>query len=576
MAFGLKNFLFKGGALSPYSRPEDVRQTLADRGVKAGLTGEIAFMAEAGGSMERDLSSTISSSVVMIALLFWIMYRRIVPLLWIVTALAIVLGITAGIGALVLGEISAMNLGFAAIVIGLVVDYGVLIHVERRAGEPAGLVRRRVARSILGAAVTTAAVFLVLTLSSFLGLRELGALVAIGVTTGAAVMLSLIPMSQPGRERAVENPQGDKRSPSKTTSIPLATLGLGIVACSILVLFWKGLPGFDGTSAPLRPRNSEAMAAMERIEGLSSTAKAPLLLTAPDMAALRARAIEIAKDERTWLPVAFLPDSEAQRSNRPWIEKIAADEAAIEAGAVDAGFTPESLVLFRSVTSALRTALGKPWPLALPEAPGADLITRFVSAPGAITSETKAPPTVAVLGWTASPSPPSGPGIHLPQWERLGPALSAIAREDALRKMLPLCLILLGVLFGVLRRWQDALLGVASLAAGFLIWFAVMRLTGQRWNLASIAAIPLLLGTGIDYSIHMLLALQREGGDTARARAVTGRAVIFCALSTCVGFGSLLLATNGALSSLGSACATGLGVMMIVAVGLLPDWRRRN
>jgi predicted RND superfamily exporter protein len=140
--------------------------------------------------------------------------------------------------------------------------------------------------------------------------------------------------------------------------------------------------------------------------------------------------------------------------------------------------------------------------------------------------------------------------------------------------MLPLCVLLLGVLFVVLWRWQDVLLAVASLAAAFAIWFAVMSLSGQQWNLASIAAIPLLLGTGIDYSIHMLLALQREEGDTARARSVTGRAVIFCALSTCAGFGSLLLATNGALSSLGAACATGLGVMMIVAVGFLPEWRR--
>ena len=49
----------------------------------------------------------------------------------------------------------------------------------------------------------------------------------------------------------------------------------------------------------------------------------------------------------------------------------------------------------------------------------------------------------------------------------------------------------------------------------------------------------LLLGTGVDYGIHMMLALRRAGGNFARAWHGTGKAVVFCGVSTAIGFGSL-------------------------------------
>jgi hypothetical protein len=56
----------------------------ASSGVKVGFTGEIVFMAEAGGGMEKDLSSTISASMGLIGLLalaaFWVLlFYRLRP-----------------------------------------------------------------------------------------------------------------------------------------------------------------------------------------------------------------------------------------------------------------------------------------------------------------------------------------------------------------------------------------------------------------------------------------------------------------------------------------------------------------
>jgi KDO2-lipid IV(A) lauroyltransferase len=55
-------------------------------------------------------------------------------------------------------------------------------------------------------------------------------------------------------------------------------------------------------------------------------------------------------------------------------------------------------------------------------------------------------------------------------------------------------------------------------------------------------------------------------------RQTVGRALLLCAATTIAGFGSLTWANNPGLASLGQVCATGIGCLALVALGLLPDW----
>jgi len=81
-----------------------------------------------------------------------------------------------------------------------------------------------------------------------------------------------------------------------------------------------------------------------------------------------------------------------------------------------------------------------------------------------------------------------------------------------------------------------------------------------------------LLGAGVDYSIHVQLALRREAGDASRMRRTVGQAILLCAVSTAAGFGTLGLASNAGLASLGRVCATGIILAGMVSVFLLPAW----
>jgi len=92
----------------------------------------------------------------------------------------------------------------------------------------------------------------------------------------------------------------------------------------------------------------------------------------------------------------------------------------------------------------------------------------------------------------------------------------------------------------------------------------------MKWGFFNLAAVLLLLGTGTDYSILLLLALRRNGGDAPRARRDLGLVIFLCCTSAAAGFGSLAWAGNAGLATLGKTCALGLLIDGVISLFLLP------
>jgi len=98
---------------------------------------------------------------------------------------------------------------------------------------------------------------------------------------------------------------------------------------------------------------------------------------------------------------------------------------------------------------------------------------------------------------------------------------------------------------------------------GFMGWFDV------PFNPANIMTLPLVLGIGVTNGIHILnrYAEERKPGILARS---TGKAVFVSALTTIVGFGSLMLAKHQGIASLGCVMAVGTTTCMFAALTFLP------
>ena len=133
-------------------------------GVEVKYTGRPAFVSEIASGMQQDMKLSVAGTAVVIGILFWAAHRRWKPMLWLITLLGLILVSTLGLGGLIFGSINVVSMGFAAILLGLAVDYGVVHYQEALAHPQLSIpqIRRAIAPSIFWAATTTIAAFLAL------------------------------------------------------------------------------------------------------------------------------------------------------------------------------------------------------------------------------------------------------------------------------------------------------------------------------------------------------------------------------------------------------------------------------
>jgi len=555
-------------------------------GVKAHLTGEPAFASEIGGAMERDMRGTAGITAVLIALLFWWVQRRLVLLGGLVLVLGMTFVSALGLAGWIYGDLSIMAAGFAAILIGLAVDYGVLICQEAKvAGRGHAALWRATGGSIRWAALTTAVVFLALNRSGLPGIAQLGTMVACGIVAGAALMLGFyLPfVAKAGAGRDVLTKRWDL-VPGRKSALWLV-VGLALAAAGSLL--WRGVPGIDFDERMLRPRNSQAMAAFDRVrESFPQWGGDALrvVVEAPDDETMGARLLEAGRRlqdnpalESVVLPALWWPDAERQRTNRETLREMAANSDMLLASADAAGFSEQGVALGRAVLARLHGMIHADG-VAFPNSPGArDILRMFVSRDangggclaGVIRPAEGVDPAGADYEYFRSLN---GGGIRLAGWDLLRPAVAPLVRKDLTDVFLPMAALMVLMLAAIFRSLRVVTLCLAAMALSGLILLAAMAWLGIGWNFLNIAATPLLLGTGIDYGIHIGLALKRNGGDLAAMWHGTGKAVLFCGVSTAIGFGSLCFASNEAMASLGAVAVIGILASMAVSVFLLPHF----
>ena len=556
--------------------------------LKLRFTGRPAFVSEISGSMEWDISTSVGGTLVIISGLFWFMHRRWKPLVWLVTLLMVILLTTLAIGGLIFHSLNVISLGFAAILLGLSVDYGLVLYQEWLASGTAtkAEVRRAVAPSIAWAACTTSGAFVFLNLGGLPGLAQLGTLVAIGVIISATVMVSfyIIPFKTK-LQPASSFEENGRRSRGSILFLGATVL---IVAGGALLLAFSP-PRMDVSSDPLRPAHSPAYAAVEEIKLRMERPDDPLWLVGTgtsydDLARRFERAAGALKKAeaagqiaRATTPEDLIPRPERQQPSREVLGRLAGREEEFIQAATRAGFTESAVGLLKTMFANWRSAVSAPLPL-LPKAEaGKWIIERFLSLdPGTFfalgmvhpSAQTHDPASRLTLVQELAEA-----GVILTGWELLGSEVFAVVKEKLWLIFGLMGVLVLACLSLAFRRVLPVLLSLSSvIVSGFLL-LLIMWMSGWDWNLMNLMAIPLLVGAGLDYSIHVQLALDRHHGSVSEMRASIGRALSLCAATTFTGFGSLAWAGNPGLGSLGKVCAAGIASAYLVAVWLLPAWR---
>jgi len=120
------------------------------------------------------------------------------------------------------------------------------------------------------------------------------------------------------------------------------------------------------------------------------------------------------------------------------------------------------------------------------------------------------------------------------------------------------------------RSILSTLLALLPLLLGTLWTVGLMGLVGIHFNLANSIFIPLIVGAGVEYGV-IILSRWREGRmEPGRLPLSTAKGVILAALTTTVGFGSLMISRHQGIFSLGFLAFSGSLCVLVAAVAVLP------
>lgn len=125
---------------------------------------------------------------------------------------------------------------------------------------------------------------------------------------------------------------------------------------------------------------------------------------------------------------------------------------------------------------------------------------------------------------------------------------------------------------------------IGSLLIAVVLMLGVLAWTGEKINFCNFVALPITFGIGADYGINVLRRYLVETDPAERlssasppapggiggALANTSNAVTLCSATTVIGYGSLVMAQNRALSSFGTAAIAGELASLVVGVVALP------
>ncbi|MDQ3623503.1 MAG: MMPL family transporter [Verrucomicrobiota bacterium] len=576
------------------------------------VTGRTAYVGELSIKMRADVLSTLASSAGLAALVFWIGFRALRPLLAIMHVLLVGCVLAVGFGALIFRELNMITIGLGAILIGLGVDFGMVLYgiyeAEREAGHGHGpaiaSALRSHARGVIFGALTTAAAFLCLLRSESTGFMQLGVLIAVGILMTAGLMMTLLfvligqkhvrrnASSRHLPERFVGWVYGRPGRILLTASALL--IGLAAFACAPV-----GRVALEPNPRSLEPKHSRAGDALRLIQAKMLPAEEPIIVFVKSgnaqsfhdqWTALQAhwRGLQ----EQGLLKAVNSPAAFALSPTR--LADHAKKLASLEFGSIRSAFSAilareelqpdafgEAFELLDALARLSEQGAGRllDWRALLPEdSSWWFVLERFHARDGFDGAAYVVParPLRNAQDHETISRALRLPGVpmHLSGWTYLLAELG----PWTIRKLIELSAMMIGfnalLLVFLYRRFFPLLILFAGLALSVAALVATLKLSGVSLTLFNALAFPLVLGVGVDYGIYIALAMRAP--DPRRELTMIVKPVLLSGLTSIAGFGSLLTAENPALRSLGAVCAIGIAWCLATAfLFILPAcvWR---
>jgi predicted RND superfamily exporter protein len=581
-----------------------MEETGERRAPRVEFTGGYVVALDDARLITSDVVVGLVSSLAGVMVLFLLAFRSRASLVYAFFPLVTGIALTFSFAALALGRINSLTSAFGGLVIGLGIDFVIVLYAryieERRRGsshaEAVDAMGRHTGVGVLLGAVTTAATFYSFLVTDFAGLWELGLLTGTGILLLVVTVYTLLPalLTVVDRNRKVDKQLylhsfGSDLMCRAASRRPAVTIVAALVLTAILGFAARSLQ-WDDDFNHMRSGDNRAIQLRQEVMDAFDLRFSPMVLRIDG--ADEADALERAR--------AILPDVEAlvDGENLVGVDTIAGvipaqnvqavviarlEEAApgfeglrdrFDAALRSAGLNP---VAFETGIDHLETALHRRQPLSLADLEGtalARVVDRYVAiADGEVSVAIYLYPPVGQWRRGASPAlaavVEAHPGAVLAGANVISAELRRIVWRDAIKASV------LGFVLVFVLLWADlggalrALLALVPLIVGMVWMLGGMAVLGFRLNFFNIFVITMIIGIGVDYGVHLLHRWYESGGDRTQL-AETAKAIAVAALTTVVGFGSLVLSHYPGLRSVGAAAILGAVATSVLAMTLLP------
>jgi predicted RND superfamily exporter protein len=564
-------------------------------GVTTELAGGHAIAWAIERMLRRDLEVSGTLSAVFASLAFVLTFGRIRALAAVLPPLALGTLWTTGLAALLPTGLSAVAIGFAAVVVGVGVDTGVHVYAAlldaRRAGcppaEAAKNARAAAWRPTLTAAAIAAVAFASLGLCSLRAVRQLGLLCAAGELLTSVAILLVTPEIGAWLERG-EPPPLRQRSwidalARATATKQRAWVALALCALPVALIAVVGWPRPADALVAIRPRALAPLVAQEHVYSLFGGEAGQWIVLSVDGDEERARARadrvgetleSLAKDgdiEGFDVLATFAPSAATKRARLA--ERDALDlpsrRATLESALRDAGFDLKAcapaLDVFEHPSSDPASVSPPPdasltWLLGRHVAhdSGGTLVATYVRPTGDSVAGARA--RAAILA--------TDPSAIVTGFDAIDRALRDVLARDLL-VIGGVALTVVAVAMRLaLRSARQAFVALATLVCEMAVVGVAMRILSVRWHVYDALVLPVLFGVTIDESMFLLYAAR--GRTMREALSLQGPLVAATALTTAAGFLALVGCRFDGLRDLGTVGTLGVLAGLVAALVVVP------
>jgi len=148
--------------------------------------------------------------------------------------------------------------------------------------------------------------------------------------------------------------------------------------------------------------------------------------------------------------------------------------------------------------------------------------------------------------------------------------LISVIGNDGKNAALLTILVVFLLLWLDFRKIKYAVIAMIPLVTGFIWMVGLMKLTGMQLTVVNVMGLPMIIGIGIDYGVHIVHRWRsEEKGKVNKIFASTGKAIFLSALTTMLAFGSLIFSIWRGFGSLGAAMFIGVGACFLSTVIIL-------